>query len=169
MRLVLHEAPDFAPRGPELPSPLVPWRFSHKFLFSVCDPNIFFIFRPEIMSWDDAIVDAWKDLTAGIVGGFALVGAGHPLDTVRIYWLRMRFRVVACAYSAIPMRCFEEKENNHPLRLGVRYCYSVHGIDQTSGYFGWMWHANVRLKCACKPKSLVLMERCHSRALGIAP
>jgi solute carrier family 25 carnitine/acylcarnitine transporter 20/29 len=28
--------------------------------------------------------DAWKDLTAGIVGGFALVGAGHPLDTIKV-------------------------------------------------------------------------------------
>lgn len=32
-----------------------------------------------------ATVDAWKDLTAGIVGGFALVAAGHPLDTVCLF------------------------------------------------------------------------------------
>lgn len=28
--------------------------------------------------------DGWKDVVAGIVGGIALVCAGHPLDTVII-------------------------------------------------------------------------------------
>lgn len=44
-----------------------------------------------------ATVDAWKDLTAGIVGGFALVAAGHPLDTVRF--------LLFFPFHSIPFQC----------------------------------------------------------------
>lgn len=50
-------------------------------------------------------VDAWKDLTSGIIGGFALVMAGHPLDTVRMrdsYRVAQLLVLVIAAFAVIP-------------------------------------------------------------------